>query len=112
MTLVQSPRLFEFGKPFQDGWFRHWPNTICADPEQIEQEPSPRRTQNIVFCGTNAMGGGGLFICLQQSPTIAFPNRLTYVETRPPHDNLSHIGCVPCFEMLAKTFFQQNGNIK
>lgn len=58
-------------KAFPGCWLRHWPNTICADPEQIAKEPSPRRTQNTMFCGTNAMRG---FVYVDSDrPQLHFP---------------------------------------
>lgn len=53
-----------------------------------------------------------LFIRRQQLPTIAFPDRLTYVKTRPTHDNLPHAGCVLCFETFFQTSFLRTGNMK
>lgn len=92
-------------------WLRHWPNTISADPEQIAEEPSHRTTQNTMFCGTKCKGGICLYV-FSTCPQLHFSDRLTYVETRPTHDSLPHIGCVLCFEMFIQTSFQRTGNIK
>lgn len=110
VTLVWSPHLFGFGK------LSRMLVKALAKHHLYRSRADSRGTLAHNYTGHNVlwnkMQRGDLFTCLQQLPTIAFPDRLTYVETRPTHDNLPHIGCALCFEMFIQTSFQRTGNIK